>query len=53
MDFELEEGILRLSIKEASTHPFDGVDIRHPVGSTRMATVESYMLSRDYGDNAF
>ena len=37
--FEPENGILQLSIKEASPHPFEGVDIRHPVGSTRMATV--------------
>lgn len=38
-DFIPEEGKLSLSIKETMPHPFDGVDIRHPIGSTRQAVV--------------
>ena len=38
-EFVPEEGILKLSIKETMPHPFDGVETRHPVGSTRVATV--------------
>ncbi len=38
-EFVPEEGILKLSIKETMPHPFDGATIRHPVGSTRIATV--------------
>ena len=32
---------VKFSIKETTKHPFDGVDIRHPVSSTRMATIIS------------
>lgn len=38
-EFVPEDGVLRLSIKETMPHPFDGVETRHPVGSTRIATV--------------
>lgn len=34
-----EEGVLKLSIKETMPHPFDDVEIRHPIGSTRIATI--------------
>lgn len=38
-EFLPENCILKLSIKETMPHPFDGVETRHPVGSTRIATV--------------
>ena len=34
-----EEGVLKLSMKETMPHPFEGVETRHPIGSTRIATV--------------
>ncbi len=30
---------LVLSLKEAAPHPFDGVETRHPIGSTRIGTI--------------
>jgi len=38
-EWDTEKGIVNFSIKETTKHPFDGVDKRHPVGSTRMATI--------------
>ena len=38
-EFDREENILRLSIKDTVPHPFDGVEVRHPVGSTRIARI--------------
>lgn len=38
-EFSPEDGVLKLSIKETMPHPFDGVETRHPVGSTRVARV--------------
>ena len=38
-EFSPEESILKLSIKETMPHPFEGVETRHPIGSTRIATV--------------
>lgn len=38
-EFDKENGILKLSIKETMPHPFDGVETRHPIGSTRIATI--------------
>ena len=38
-EFSPDDGILKLSIKETMPHPFDGVETRHPIGSTRVATV--------------
>ena len=38
-EFDKEKGTLRLSIKEAMPHPFDGVETRHPIGATRIATI--------------
>lgn len=38
-EFDSEDGKLVLSIKEGTAHPFDGVEIRHPIGSSRMATI--------------
>lgn len=34
-----EENVLRISIKEATPHPFDGIETRHPISSTRIATI--------------
>lgn len=39
IEFSPKDGVLKLSIKETMPHPFDGVEIRHPIGSTRVATV--------------
>lgn len=38
-EFNRDEKRLRLSIKETMPHPFDGVETRHPVGCTRIATI--------------
>ena len=38
-EFDRENQLLRLSIKEALPHPFDGVETRHPIGATRIATI--------------
>ena len=38
-EFDRKENILRLSIKDTVPHPFDGVEVRHPVGSTRIARI--------------
>lgn len=38
-EFSPDNGILKLSIKETMPHPFDGVEIRHPIGAMRIATV--------------
>lgn len=38
-EFSPDDGILKLSIKETMPHPFDGVEIRHPIGAMRIATV--------------
>lgn len=40
-EFDKENGELQVSIKEATPHPFDGVETRHPIGSTRIATIVS------------
>lgn len=37
--FDKDENILKLSIKEATPHPFDGVELRHPIGSTRISKI--------------
>lgn len=37
--YDPEEGILRVSLKEATPHPFDGIETRHPPNSVRIATV--------------
>lgn len=38
-EYDKEQGILRLSIKETLPHPFTGIEVRHPRGSTRIATI--------------
>ena len=38
-EFDRKGNILKLSIKDTIPHPFDGVEIRHPVGSTRIARI--------------
>ena len=38
-EFDRKENILRLSIKDTIPHPFDGIETRHPTGSTRIATI--------------
>jgi len=38
-EFSAKEKVLKLSIKDTMPHPFDGVNIRHPIGSTRIATI--------------
>ena len=35
------QGELRLSVKEATSNPFDGAERRHPVGSRRQAVITS------------
>ena len=37
--FDKKERKLVLSIKETTPHPFDGIEMRHPVGSTRIANI--------------
>ena len=38
-EYNPDEKIMRLSIKEATAHPFDGIETRHPLGATRMAKI--------------
>ena len=38
-EFKPEEKILTLSIKETTPHPFDGIQMRHPLHSTRIAKI--------------
>ena len=38
-EFDGESKIFRLSVKDLIPHPFDGADVRHPVGSTRIAKI--------------
>jgi ribosomal protein S1 len=38
-EFDRKGNILKLSIKDTVPHPFDGVEVRHPVGSTRIARI--------------
>lgn len=37
--FYEENDILNISIKEAKPHPFDGVEIRHPLNSRRVSKI--------------
>jgi ribosomal protein S1 len=37
--YKPEQEELVISVKETETNPFDGANIRHPVGSRRMATI--------------
>jgi ribosomal protein S1 len=34
-----KEGLVNFSIKATERHPFDGIDVRHPLGSVRVATI--------------
>ena len=36
-EYNVDEKVLRLTLKGATAHPFDGIEIRHPLGSTRLA----------------
>ena len=38
-EYNPDEKLLRFSMKEATAHPFDGVETRHPMGSTRLAKI--------------
>ncbi|WP_077534364.1 hypothetical protein [Massiliimalia massiliensis] len=38
-NFEPEKNHLTVSVKEAEPHPFDGADLRHPVGSRRASVI--------------
>lgn len=38
-EYNEDENKLYMSLKEAMSHPFDGIDQRHPIGCTRMAVV--------------
>ena len=38
-EYDKNEGVLKISIKETTPHPFDGIETRHPIGSTRIATI--------------
>ena len=37
--FDKEKSILRISVKEAEPHPFDGVEVRHPLNSRRASVI--------------
>ncbi|MDR3277599.1 MAG: hypothetical protein LBT12_02405 [Oscillospiraceae bacterium] len=34
-----KDGVVNFSIKATMRHPFDGIDVRHPLGATRVATI--------------
>ena len=38
-EFDSKSGKLSISVKEAEPHPFDGADIRHPIGSRRASKI--------------
>ena len=38
-EYNKEENILKVSVKETTPHPFDGIETRHPPKSTRIATI--------------
>lgn len=38
-EYNKDEKILKLSIKETTPHPFEGIEIRHPLKATRIATI--------------
>lgn len=38
-EYDKKEHLLRVSIKETAPHPFDGIETRHPLGCTRIATI--------------
>lgn len=38
-EFNPGEKILKLSVKETTPHPFDGIETRHPLHSTRIAKI--------------
>lgn len=38
-EYNPDEKLLRFSMKEATAHPFEGVETRHPIGSTRLAKI--------------
>ena len=40
-EWDVKEGKVNFSIKEATRHPFEGIEVRHPIGCTRMATIVS------------
>lgn len=38
-EFNRADKVLKLSIKETTPHPFDGIETRHPLKATRIATI--------------
>lgn len=38
-EYNKADGIMKLSIKQTMPHPFDGIETRHPLGSTRIAKI--------------
>ena len=38
-EYDREQNVMAVSIKEAEPHPFDGADQRHPVGSRRASVI--------------
>lgn len=38
-EFNRDDKVLKLSIKETTPHPFDGIETRHPLKATRIATI--------------
>ena len=38
-EYNRDENTLKLSIKETTPHPFDGIETRHPISSTRIAKI--------------
>ena len=38
-EYDADSDTLEISVKEIESNPFDGADVRHPVGSRRQATI--------------
>ena len=38
-EYNKDDGIISLSIKQTMPHPFDGIETRHPIGCTRIAKI--------------
>ena len=38
-EYDKEDHILKISIKEMTPHPFDGIEMRHPLKSTRIGKI--------------
>ena len=47
-EFDRAKGVLRISVKETQSNPFDGAELRHPVGCRRQA-----VIAGKYGGGVF